>query len=174
MARSVIKAARRVPPPAVCKPFTFRVTGGDVYFDEKGDYNVAFSISAHMDHHYMGTFNVRDRRLNGGRALIVEMAKVVSPRCGAGTQLYQRALELACERGARLASDHSRTAASEGFWKKQVRKKRARCHTHEPGRVLEYDPKKRDFRVLYGQQWPCGQYVMREVCPRKTDLSGRR
>jgi hypothetical protein len=108
----------------------------------------------------------RDRR--GGRYLTVEYAVVTADRrCGIGTKMYERALQLACELGLPLASGHSRTPASEGFWRKQERKGRARCVSQKPASRLAPAEEGMGPRG----EWPCGQYAMREACPRKIDLT---
>jgi hypothetical protein len=49
-------------------------------------------------------------------------------RCGIGTRLYERAARLVCDRfGQPLMSASERSAFSQGFWEKQIRKGRARC-----------------------------------------------
>lgn len=48
-------------------------------------------------------------------------------RCGIGTQLYTLAARAACAKRMKLSSDIVRTAMSDGFWQKQVKKGRARC-----------------------------------------------
>lgn len=83
----------------------------------------------------------------------------VSPkvrRRGIGTQLYQEAARVACDDyGLPLASDRStsRSRSAEGFWKKQGKKKRARC-------VGDSGSKR------------CETWVL--SCPAPVDLSGRR
>lgn len=54
-------------------------------------------------------------------------------RCGVATKLYERAASIACkEGGSPLRSDTERTAYSQGFWDKQVRKGRATCVEQTP------------------------------------------
>lgn len=57
-------------------------------------------------------------------------------RKGVGTKLYERAARVACEGryGAPLASDTDRSSMSDGFWRKQVSKGRAR--RDETGRAF--------------------------------------
>ena len=65
-----------------------------------------------------------------GRPRLAVIAIAVDPtmqRCGVGTKLYAMAAQLACHENRTLVSDESRTKCSDGFWKKQVAKKRAKC-----------------------------------------------
>jgi hypothetical protein len=99
----------------------------------------------------------------------IEVYEQKLARCGVGTKLYEAALRQACERGLVLASDTSRTNASEGFWKKQARKGRADCVRKDFGghRLDEsFSPT--------GEKWPCGRWAMKEACPTAFDLSGVR
>lgn len=90
-------------------------------------------------------------------------------RCGVGTMLYERAAAEACERGLRLASDRERSKGAETFWRKQVRKGRARCIDRKR-RGDRYEP----GRGTQERHWKCGQYALkRAACPRPM-LSGRR
>lgn len=52
-----------------------------------------------------------------------------SERGGVGTKLYELALKEACSQGKSLISDSHRSPYSEAFWRKQTKKKRARCKT---------------------------------------------
>lgn len=94
---------------------------------------------------------------------------VNAKRCGVGTKLYEKALKVACKRGRRLVSDSSRTAASEGFWKKQVRKGRAVCASTAQGSgatqlTPQMDPT--------GKRWPCHRYSMKSPCLPGGSLAG--
>lgn len=68
-----------------------------------------------------------------GRIVMSVTNSIVKPsyrRRGIGTQLYERAAEVACrDFGLPLASDRhtSRSKFADAFWKKQVKKKRAVC-----------------------------------------------
>jgi hypothetical protein len=79
---------------------------------------------------------------------------VAEQRRGHGSKLYLAAAKLACaEYGMPLASDAVRTAASEGFWRKQLGRDRARC-------AAVIDERR------------CARY--RFSCPAPTTLAGRR
>lgn len=73
------------------------------------------------------------KRRESGRDVMSVTNVIVNPsyrRRGLGTQLYERAATVACrDFGLPLASDRhtSRSKLAEGFWKKQLRKKRAIC-----------------------------------------------
>lgn len=54
------------------------------------------------------------------------------PRSGAGTAMYEEALAAACEANALLLSSAHRSVFSEAFWRKQVKKGRARCRRPNP------------------------------------------
>ena len=76
-----------------------------------------------------------------------------SRRQGVATALYERAARLACrEHCAPLASDFSRTPASDTFWRKQYVKRRATCYRR--------------------REQHCEQYVF--ACPAPASLAGRR
>jgi hypothetical protein len=130
-----------------------------------------YELTAFMGGSTVGSMDLSTQELEGRPILGVEYAKVLTPRCGIGTKLYERALQLACENGIPLASDTARTVASEGFWAKQTTKGRAHCYLGDrPGRRLRHTPGGFDTEGT----WPCYRYAMREACPRKLDLSGRR
>jgi hypothetical protein len=98
----------------------------------------------------------------------VSAISVVTKRCGVGTHLYRRLYKIACAENARLASDVKRTSASEGFWRKQERKGRARCLTRKV-RGIRLDDRPGIMFQRAGR-WPCLRYVMKETCPRRFDL----
>lgn len=113
-------------------------------------------------------------RDHGGRLRVafVSLREAGLARCGLGTRLYETALREACQRGLRLTSDRTRSDASEGFWRKQVAKGRARCV--RPGGASRFI-----FDLETGESeidgtWDCTQYEMVETCPAKIDLSGVR
>jgi len=88
------------------------------------------------------------------------------PRCGYGTKLYEKFLEVACAKGLKLSSDTTRSEASEGFWQKQVRKGRARCTSYKkPARRI-------DQRFDSMGHWSCERFEMIERCPADRSLSG--
>ncbi len=86
-------------------------------------------------------------------------------RCGYGTKLYEKMREIACDKGKKLASDAVRTEFAEGFWLKQVRKRRAQCIRDAAAWQAE---------EIAGSD--CGQYAMRRACPAagRASLAGRR
>ena len=81
----------------------------------------------------------------------------------------KRALKIACDKGLRLASDSSRTNASEGFWTKQERKGRATCVERGEGaeKLLP------TMRVA-GEMWPCKRYALKTSCPASRSLAAAR
>lgn len=89
-------------------------------------------------------------RESGGPNYVVNSAKVPTKllaTCpGLGTGLYDRAAREACKRGGVLAGSADRSAFSEAFWMKQVRKKRATCG-EGAGKVYE-EPHRAIFNAL--------------------------
>jgi hypothetical protein len=86
-----------------------------------------------------------------------------SRRCGYGTKLYEMMRDIACQDGVKLQSDRERTEFSDGFWKKQAKKGRARCV--EP---IDWDQRDND---LLPEDATCGWYEMKETCPRDRSLA---
>lgn len=84
-------------------------------------------------------------------------------RCGYGTQLYEKLRDVSCQAGVRLRSDFERTEFSDGFWKKQTKKGRARC-------IADISDRQFDKHLL-PQDATCGVYEMKEVCPRDRSLA---
>jgi len=108
---------------------------------------------------------------------LIEINEDDTPRrCGVGTRIYQKLYALACKHGAHLSSDIVRSAHSEGFWKKQVAKGRAKCITTFGGRGAEHiDPN--TFMIVKNKDgsratWKCGYYAMKTKCPKRYDLRG--
>ncbi len=66
-------------------------------------------------------------KVDGRNLMIVDIAEVdeAHQRKGVGTKLYEIAAAEACKHGALLAS-RSRSKMSDGFWKKQIKKGRAK------------------------------------------------
>jgi hypothetical protein len=65
-----------------------------------------------------------------GDAVTASTVEIFDPklrRARWGTKLYERGLELACRHGMTFVSSSMRSEFSEAFWRKQVRKGRARC-----------------------------------------------
>lgn len=84
-------------------------------------------IEAFADHERVGLLTLREK--NSVSLIEVEPGFA---RCGVGTRLYEKAARIACaEGGTPLRSDVYRTAASQGFWEKQVRVGRAICAGRE-------------------------------------------
>lgn len=100
-----------------CPRLTFNV-------EKQGEVEV--SIKARVGDRMVG----RAMLTNTGTSYYVSTISVASGfplRCGVGTRLYERALAFACKEKKPLLSDDLRTAASDGFWQKQVAKGRAQC-----------------------------------------------
>lgn len=100
----------------------------------------------------------------------------VGPRDrGIGTKLYGTAAHWACQTARRpLASDERRSVAAQGFWAKQVRKRRARCvwplsaaERRAIKQELEFTP---DEKPAWGRGG-CARYALR--CPAPRSLAGR-
>jgi hypothetical protein len=128
----------------------------------------SFTLTAKMHGERAGSMTL----VRSSGSLFVDAVRVNRPRCGVGTKLYERAYQIACEEDVVFMSGGMRTEASEGFWQKQVRKDRAVCVDWDPA-VRMYDRPGHGL-VETKEVWDCGRYAMREVCPRKMDLSGRR
>lgn len=86
-------------------------------------------------------------------------------RCGLGTRLYEKAAKITCEGGHGLRSDIERTAASQGFWEKQVRKGRAECAERVEPQTAP------DNESILGRGG-CDHYRLK--CPAPTSLAGRK
>jgi hypothetical protein len=143
------------------------------YIDDEYEGGRDYKLTAIMNGKFVGAMDLTTTELDDGEPIMaVEYAKVIAHRrCGIGTKLYEKALALACENRLPLASDSQRTEASEGFWSKQAKKGRAVCYLSDvPAGRLHHSPT--GFTTV--GKWPCYRYVMREACPRKMDLSGRR
>jgi murein DD-endopeptidase MepM/ murein hydrolase activator NlpD len=101
--------------------------------------------------------------------MIIGMVKVDPgiQRCGVGTRLYERAAARGCNKGLLLRSDSWRTPASEGFWKKQEKKGRARCvvGTGIPGKRLMPDMSFERDPAGKNKLWECDWYEMNDACP---------
>lgn len=82
-----------------------------------------------------------------------------SRRCGIGTKLYEEAARLAAEQGKRMASDTSRTRATQRFWEKQVEKGRAQCI--QAGLAVKLNENLEQMRG----RWKCKRFAMRTLKP---------
>ena len=109
---------------------------------------------------------------------------------GIGTRMYERAAREACTRGGKvLSSSNLRSAFSERFWTKQLRKERAVCSAN---RAVVYDRPHKDlvadlrsghvtvpqFNQLVanlpaypGISWPC-ETIALKPCPAPASLEG--
>lgn len=153
--------------PIECGAITFKT---DRY--QSGPDAVLIDVDAYMQDRKVGGAGMLITGRGADKLAAVSAMGAVTKRCGIGTRLYEHLYKIACDERARLASDTKRTEASEGFWRKQARKGRARCLSREvPGTRLSSESKLM-FRPV--GNWPCYRYAMREACPRKIDLSGRR
>lgn len=128
----------------------------NVFQDDDGAY-----LRAYINGERAAAMNLAEAFVRDDAVLVVEnvIVKDEYQRCGIGTKLYERAMQLACADGIQLASDEIRSDQSEGFWKKQLSKRRAKCIRGTGWRLPE-------------GRWACSRYVMREACPHKIDLSG--
>lgn len=89
-------------------------------------------------------------------------------RCGVGTRLYEAAAAWACTAGHPLRSDASRSAMSEGFWAKQVRRGRAVCAAP----AIQWERDAHPFSAIAGRG-DCEYYRLTAPCPAPA-LDGRR
>lgn len=92
-------------------------------------------------------------------------------RCGLGTKLYEKIAQTSCAKFKRgLMSDTARSEYSQGFWRKQVDKGRARCVIESMNaKNREADP---ETGIVYGREG-CERYQL--TCPTKSlGLAGRR
>lgn len=103
-----------------------------------------------------------------------------------GTRIYEEAARVACSRGKPLVSDIIRSAFAEAFWRKQVRRGRAKCATKRiPGERLpggevyhpfdipnpESLPRPKNYPA--GKRWPCGYWeLLPTVCRGAVSLEG--
>jgi hypothetical protein len=126
-----------------------------------------FVIEALHGSRIVGDIYVHVGRYAAKSLLVVESIDVSGDvrRCGVGTKLYEAAAKLACSRGLRLASDTFRTEASDGFWAKQVAKKRAVCS--EPSIFAIINP-----QMAVGRSG-CRYYTLKR-CPATTLAGARR
>lgn len=100
-------------------------------------------------------------------------------RSGAGTALYEVAVHHACQDGYGLVSDTLRSVFSEGFWRKQARKRRAVCHrkneAYEDNVYTPPDveiPKGRGVpKPKSGTVWPCQRWALKPSTCGNIDLS---
>jgi hypothetical protein len=99
-----------------------------------------------------------------GRGLMkVAFIEVKKKGLGIGTKIYEKGAAFACSLGFPLASDETRTAAAQGFWRKQARKGRATC-LRGSGRATALST-----RWQEAGSWSCGQYVL--TCPAPKSLA---
>lgn len=112
--------------------------------------------------------------IRDGKSVNVSSIAVGPRGRGVGTKLYESAAAWACRVGRPLASDEKRSAFSDAFWKKQVRKKRARCAwrlTGEEARTAREDEKYSNDEHSIWARGGCVRYVLTR-CPVKS-LAGR-
>lgn len=102
-----------------------------------------------------------------GQSLMkVAFVEVQRRGLGIGTKLYEKAAAFSCRLGLPLASDMTRTAASQGFWEKQAQKGRATC-LRGSGKATALSP-----RFVEKGTWSCGQYAL--TCPAPRSLAAVR
>ena len=81
-------------------------------------------------------------------------------RCGLGTKLYEAAARWACASGRQLRSDEVRSAASDGFWRKQAAKGRAVCAP-----ATKTDWRERTGPGVIWERGGCAYYTLTTPCP---------
>ena len=115
----------------------------------------------------VGQLRLRHFDLDGMAEVTHIEVDPLARRAQVATRLYAAAAKMACEKyDAPLASDTYRTAASDAFWQKQVRKGRATClaasdHTQYP---------KSDDEPTFGRSG-CKRYIL--SCPAPATLTAR-
>jgi hypothetical protein len=112
---------------------------------------------------YIETFR-ESEALTAGMIRVVRRLK----RCGVGTKLYEAAATWGCAKGLMLTSDRLRSAYSDGFWQKQVRKGRATCVKATPSGWRQTQP---DPQLAVDGRSNCVHYKLKN-CEVATDLSG--
>ena len=81
-------------------------------------------------------------------------------RCGLATRLYETAARWACANGRQLRSDEVRSAASDGFWRKQAAKGRAVCAP-----ATKTDWRGRTGSGVIWERGGCAYYTLTTPCP---------
>lgn len=115
----------------------------------------------------VGQLRLRHFDMDGTTEVTHVEVDALARRSQIGTRLYETAAKMACERyDAPLVSDIYRSAYSDGFWQKQVRKGRATClaasdHTQYP---------KSDAEPTFGRSG-CKRYIL--SCPAPATLTAR-
>lgn len=174
-----IKAAIAAPPPEPCEPnFVEEFRSGlltvRAYLPGR-PHDAAGSLTAERDNSSGQTiFKV-------GGAFIRDY-RVLASCVGIGTKMYEAAARAACKHGGVLAGSAMRSAFSQGFWVRQLEKKRATCKGDGAG-VYPYPQSElrealKDGRVTVPQynqlvanlpatpdthRWPC-MYVPLKAC----------
>lgn len=116
----------------------------------------------------VGMVNVRQDNGGAPRVTYIGVSEQYQ-RCGVGTQLYERAAQLACKTFKKpLRSDVERSAMADGFWQKQVRKGRAVCLDTVSAR----EDDGYDAIPAHGRSG-CYQYALLK-CPAPPSLAGVR
>lgn len=126
-----------------------------------------------------GTYRIAKKAGDPGTLDVdsIEVFAGLAPRrCGFGTKLYEEVAKVACAKGVLLRSDTSRSEFSEGFWKKQARKGRAKCLGKTGASIRIKGPvaeggEEDDWHPT-GETWPCDRWQMKTPCP--TSLAGIR
>jgi GNAT superfamily N-acetyltransferase len=159
MARVIRRKAKKKP--KTCKPIT-RWEVEEIVEDFAPKTRIVGYIAGRKGR--MVTGDLQEMRTSRGTPVMMvtwSYAHHEFQRCGYGTQLYQKMRDIACERGAPLASDTSRKPKSEGFWQKQYRKGRARC----------LGPYATGGITLIPEDAICEQYIMKQTCPADRSLA---
>jgi hypothetical protein len=126
------------------------------------------------DHNLLAIGELVFRKIRRIEVAEVKWSYARIQRCGIGTQLYEQMALVACEEGARLASDTVRlydrrteVGASDRFWQKQVHRKRARCLWNRgahPGYYNDDQGRQHAVEVGVPPNAMCDQYVMKQSC----------
>lgn len=124
-------------------------------------------VRATLGRREIGYMEVEEIAGPRGQGLMkVAFVEVQRKGLGIGTKLYEKAARFACGKRLPLASDMTRTPASQGFWEKQAGKGRATC-LRGSGRATALSP-----RFVEKGEWACGQYAL--TCPAPRSLAAVR
>jgi len=128
-----------------------------VFPNRSGHPTRAWRIEAHAGKREVGEMILERGSFKGQQILRVAITEVQrgSRKSGAGTAMYEAALDVACKEGALLFSDITRSSFAEAFWRKQKNKARAACVLPNPDGALSqnyYDGPLEDLEAEIEQE----------------------
>ena len=153
-----------------CPRLRFEVTAGQ--FDDEHVRIKALNGKRLVGVVAIGLRTGKDSKSRSVNAPFVSLVSVTEnlQRCGLATRLYTKAAKYACDNLRRpLQSDTLRTAASDGFWRKQVSKGRAGCVQA----ANDTYAKKADPTMAIEGRNKCAFYTLKS-CAGAADLTGPR